>query len=340
MHEGDFRIRRATFDDVPAMQELIATSARGLSGDDYTPAQVEGALRGAFGVDTQLLRDGTYFVIEAGERLAGCGGWSRRRTLFGSDTRADRDASELDPAADAARIRAFFIHPDFARRGLGTRLLERCERDATAHGFRRLELMATLPGVRLYAARGYQAEQPVDWPLDGADGGLTIRFLPMSKPVVPPYRVERASEAAAAAILGLQKRAYESEARLYDDWSLPPLTQTLESLRAEFTHCMVFQAIDGGSLLGSVRAREIDGTCHVGRLIVEPAHQGRGIGTRLLREVEAAFPRARRFELFTGSRSEANIRLYERLGYTRFREQTLSPAVTLVYLEKPREHPR
>jgi GNAT superfamily N-acetyltransferase len=129
-----FTIRRAGFADVPALQSLIATSARALSRDDYTPAQIEGALRGAFGVDTQLIRDGSYFVIESGDRLAGCGGWSRRRTLFGSDARADRDATELDPAKDAAKIRAFFIHPDFARRGLGTRLLERCEYDAVAYG--------------------------------------------------------------------------------------------------------------------------------------------------------------------------------------------------------------
>ncbi len=128
------------------MGTLIAASARELSRDDYTPEQVEGALRGAFGIDTQLIRDGSYFVIEAEGRLAGCGGWSRRRTLFGSDARAGRDATELDPARDAAKIRAFFIHPDFARRGLGTLLLERCEQDAMAHGFTRFELMAHVAG--------------------------------------------------------------------------------------------------------------------------------------------------------------------------------------------------
>lgn len=334
MSAGIFTIRRASPADIPALQELIATSARGLSQDDYTPAQIEGALRGAFGVDTQLIRDGSYFVIEAGKRLAGCGGWSRRRTLFGSDARADRDASELDPARDAAKIRAFFIHPDFARRGLGTRLLERCEHDAIAHGFTSLEMMATLPGVRLYAARGYRGASPVDWPLGD---GLTIRFLPMSKPAPEyPYRIARAGVEDAAAILALQKLAYESEARLYDDWQLPPLTQTLDSLQAEFASALVLEALDGERLVGAVRARETEGTCHVGRLIVSPQLQGRGIGTRLLRSVEAAFPLVQRFELFTGSRSESNIRLYERLGYRRLREQVLSPAVTLVFMEKRR----
>lgn len=331
--DAGFNLRRARLEDVPALKDLIAVSARALS-PDYTPEQVEAALRGAFGVDTQLIRDGSYYVIQAGERLAGCGGWSRRRTLFGSDARADRDATELDPAIDAARIRAFFVHPDFARRGLGAQLLERCERDATAHGFRRLELMATLPGVRLYAARGYSGTAPVDWPL-GA--GVTIRFLPMAKTAPSPsFDISRARLDDAAAILELQKLAYQSEARLYDDWQLPPLTQSLDSLRAEFAGGVVLKAADGARLVGSVRAREADGTCHVGRLIVSPGLQGQGLGTRLMRAVEAEFPGVTRFELFTGSRSEANIRLYERLGYQRCREQVLSPAVTLVYLEKLR----
>jgi len=329
-----FRIRRARMADIPALDALIAASARGLSGGDYTAEQVEGALRGAFGVDTQLIRDGSYFVIEAGARFAGCGGWSRRRTLFGSDARAGRDASELDPATDAAKIRAFFIHPDFARRGLGTTLLSFCERDAAAHGFRRLEMMATLPGIRLYAARGYSGKDYVDWPL--ADG-LSIRFLPMNKTAPPfPQRIEVAGVEDAAEILGLQKLAYESEARLYDDWSIPPLVQTLESLQSEFAASRVLKAVDCARIVGSVRAREADGVCHVGRLIVAPDFQGSGIGTRLLRSIEAEFPAVRRFELFTGSRSESNIRLYERLGYRRQREQVISPSVTLVFMEKTR----
>jgi GNAT superfamily N-acetyltransferase len=164
--------------DLPALGPLIAASARQLSRGDYTPEQVEGALRGAFGTDTQLIRDGTYFVIEVDGELAGCGGWSRRRTLFGSDARPGRDAAELDPAKDAAKIRAFFIHPNFARRGLGTLMLDHCEQDAMAHGFKRFELMGTLPGVRLYAARGYQAGERFDWPLGD---GLVIPFVPMTK---------------------------------------------------------------------------------------------------------------------------------------------------------------
>lgn len=320
--------------DLASLGPLIAASARELSRDDYTPAQVEGALRGAFGTDTQLIRDGSYFVIEAEGRLAGCGGWSRRRTLFGSDARTGRDATELDPASDAAKIRAFFIHPDFARQGLGSAMLERCEQDAMAHGFTRFELMGTLPGVRLYAARGYRAGERIEWPLGD---GLAIPFIPMSKDAgPPPYRIVRASPEDAEAILELQKLAYESEARLYDDWTLPPLTQTLPDLRDEFSTSVVLKAVDRDRLAGAVRARATDGRCEIGRLIVRPELQGRGVGMMLMRHIEAAFPQVRAYELFTGSRSEGNIRLYERLGFRRIREQVLSRAVTLVFLEKLR----
>jgi GNAT superfamily N-acetyltransferase len=174
----DYALRRATSADLGELETLIAESARALGADDYTAAQIEGALRGAFGVDTQLIRDGTYFVVEHRRDLVGCGGWSRRKTLFGGDARADRDTGELDPATDAAKIRAFFVRPDSARRGIGTAILAHCERDAMAHGFTRFELMATLPGVRLYTARGYVAADPIAWPI-GA--GLTIEFVPMCK---------------------------------------------------------------------------------------------------------------------------------------------------------------
>ncbi|HLQ13555.1 MAG TPA: GNAT family N-acetyltransferase [Steroidobacteraceae bacterium] len=174
----DHILRPATLSDLAALGALIALSARTLGARDYSSAQIEGALRGAFGVDTQLIRDGTYFVVEHRGQLVGCGGWSRRRTLFGGDARPDRDASELDPRQDAAKIRAFFVHPDFARRGLGESILERCEQEAQAHGFTRFELMSTLPGIKFYAAHGYVAGEQTQWPLGP---GLTIDFLPMAK---------------------------------------------------------------------------------------------------------------------------------------------------------------
>ena len=174
----NFTMRCATRNDIPGLEDLIRLSAVQLGASDYTIEQIEGALRGAFGVDTQLIDDGTYFVASIGGRLVACGGWSRRRTLFGGDGRSDRDASPLDSKTDAARIRAFFVHPEFARRGLGRVLVDRCESAAVAEGFRHAELMAPLPGVRLYAACGYVAGAPVEYPLPA---GGTIRFVPMRK---------------------------------------------------------------------------------------------------------------------------------------------------------------
>jgi GNAT superfamily N-acetyltransferase len=174
-----FQLRKAIHADRPALQILIARSARELGGQDYRPEQIEGALRGAFGVDTQLIDDGTYFVVEGDGRLVGCGGWSRRRTLFGGDAHAERDGQELNPATDAAKIRAFFVDPDYARRGIGKALLERCESEARAHGFTRFELMGTLPGVRLYRALGYVGTEQVEYPVAP---GTSIEFVPMHKP--------------------------------------------------------------------------------------------------------------------------------------------------------------
>ncbi|MGO9989077.1 MAG: GNAT family N-acetyltransferase [Steroidobacteraceae bacterium] len=174
-------LRTAAHADIPMLEELIARSARGLSSADYRRSQIEGALRGAFGVDTQLLNDQTYFVAEDDGLPAGCGGWSFRATLFGGDARAGRDSTPLDPRTQAAKIRAFFVDPAKARRGIGSLLLDRCEREARARGFLRVELMATLPGVRLYAARGYVGSAPVRYDLGC---GESIEFVPMRKELI------------------------------------------------------------------------------------------------------------------------------------------------------------
>ncbi|MCY0386834.1 GNAT family N-acetyltransferase [Robbsia sp. Bb-Pol-6] len=148
-------IRLARLDDVPAIMGLIEASVRELQAEDYTPEQREGALGAVFGVDRQLIRDGTYYVAEVDGELVGCGGWSRRKTLFGADAAAQRDDSALVPGVDPARIRAFFISPRYARRGLGTRLLAGCEGAAREFGFTELQLGATLTGLKLYARYGY-----------------------------------------------------------------------------------------------------------------------------------------------------------------------------------------
>jgi GNAT superfamily N-acetyltransferase len=177
-------LRKATLADIPALNALIARSARGLSAEDYRAAQIEGALRGAFGVDSQLLADETYFVVEDAGQIVGCGGWSFRSTLFGGDARAGRDSSILDPGTQAAKIRAFFVDPSHARRGIGSLLLDHCEQQARARGYMGVELMATLPGVKLYAARGYVGSAAVHFDV-GSDE--TIEFIPMHKTLQPGY---------------------------------------------------------------------------------------------------------------------------------------------------------
>ncbi len=175
------RLRPALPADVPALEALIAVSARGLSRDDYSETEIEALVAHVFGVDSELVGDGTHLMIEVEGRPVACGGWSRRRTLFGGDRYADRESGFLDPAVDAAKIRAFFVHPDFARQGLGTRLLNACEQAARAAGFTCMEMMATLPGVKLYRALGYAGDAPqiLDLP-----NGVTVTFVPMSKTIV------------------------------------------------------------------------------------------------------------------------------------------------------------
>ena len=156
-------IRKATIDDRSAIEQLIVQSVRGLSRDDYNERQIELSIRSVFGVDTDLILDDTYFVAVFEDEIIGCGGWSRRKTLYGASSYASsRDAGELDPSIDAAKIRAFFIAPDWARKGVGTAILEACETEARSFGFRRAEMMATLPGVKLYEVRGYRGDERVD----------------------------------------------------------------------------------------------------------------------------------------------------------------------------------
>ncbi|HEY6148272.1 MAG TPA: GNAT family N-acetyltransferase, partial [Thermoanaerobaculia bacterium] len=147
-----------------SLRGLIRESVVGLGSRDYSDEQIASALTHLFGVDTRLIDDGTYFVVEEPGRSApvACGGWSRRRTLFGGDQYGDRSDDRLDPGAEAARIRAFFVHPDRARRGIGAMLIEACERAARDEGFRRMELMATLTGIPLYERRGFVAREPVE----------------------------------------------------------------------------------------------------------------------------------------------------------------------------------
>jgi GNAT superfamily N-acetyltransferase len=181
------QIRLAEARDIPSLRELIEASVRRLQAGDYSAAQLENALQTVYGVDTQLISDGTYFAAEeteltAAPLLVGCGGWSKRKTLYGGDhwkeLTPENEDSLLDPATEAAKIRAFFVHPAWARRGIGGMILEACETAARAAGFRRLEMGATLTGVPFYRAKGYVELEASEVPLES---GLTLPIMRMGK---------------------------------------------------------------------------------------------------------------------------------------------------------------
>ena len=178
----NFRLRKVVRDDVPRLREEIEASVRGLQAKDYTPAQIEGALQSVYGVDTQLIADGTYFAVESPDdgEIVACGGWSKRKTLYGGDQFHGREDSLLDPRQDAAKIRAFFVHPRWARRGLGSVILEACESAAIAKGFTRLEMGATLSGIPFYRAKGYAEIENQSVPLAN---GEALPIVRMSKEV-------------------------------------------------------------------------------------------------------------------------------------------------------------
>jgi GNAT superfamily N-acetyltransferase len=186
-----WHIRAAREEDIPALHALIEASVRGLQADDYTPAQIAGALGTVLGLDTQLIRDRTYFLVETSEdenspigtkTLAGCGGWSKRKTLFGSDNASVREPELLDPAIDAAKVRAIFVHPSFARRGLGSLILAHVEAEAAAAGFRHYEMGSTLTGVPLYTLKGYVAIERIAVPLHNGEALPIVKMVKMIKP--------------------------------------------------------------------------------------------------------------------------------------------------------------
>jgi GNAT superfamily N-acetyltransferase len=173
-------LRLATDADVPAIRALIQASVRGLSASYYTAEQIDESLVSVFGVDSQLLADQTYFVIESGGVIAASGGWSKRATLYGGDQTKGEVDPLLDPAVDAARIRAFYVAPDFARRGLARQLYAACELAAVAAGFRRFRLGATLPGVPLYEALGFTGATRVAAPMRN---GLVLPVVRMERTI-------------------------------------------------------------------------------------------------------------------------------------------------------------
>ncbi len=173
----NFHLRSARQEDVPLLQQLIDASVRGLQAGDYTAVQIDLALKTVYGVDSQLIADGSYFVVETeGGEIVGCGGWSKRKTLYGGDQFGGREDSLLDPRRDAAKIRAFFVRPDYARHGIGSIILRACEDAARASGFRRMEMGATWSGVAFYEAKGYARMEELEVPLGGGEALPIVRM--------------------------------------------------------------------------------------------------------------------------------------------------------------------
>lgn len=174
----DWRPRLAREDDIPALELLVPVSVRALQALHYSPAQMEAALGPVFGVDCQLIHDGTYFVVERDAQIVGCGGWSRRRSLYGGDHHRTQPDPALDLERDSARVRAFFVHPLWARRGIGRSIMALCEQAIIAAGFRRVEIVATLAGEPLYAAFGYAIVERYKIAMTG---GLSLPVVRMTK---------------------------------------------------------------------------------------------------------------------------------------------------------------
>jgi predicted N-acetyltransferase YhbS len=171
-------LRLAQESDLSALEALIPLSVRTLQARYYSPAQMDAALGPVFGVDRQLLRDGTYFVAERDGAIVGCGGWSRRRSLYGGDSGREREDALLDPQRDAARVRAFFVHPAWSRCGIGRSIMTACEQAIIEAGFRTVDIVATLAGEPLYASFGYAVVDRYDIALAG---GLMLPAVRMTK---------------------------------------------------------------------------------------------------------------------------------------------------------------
>jgi len=311
-------LRVARADDVPRLRALVVASARALSEGFYTPAQVEAALDHVLGVDTRLVADGTYYVIEAGGELAAAGGWSARRTLFGADAQAGRDATMLDPATEPARIRAFFVHPAWARRGLARRLFDACERAARDAGFRAFELMATLPGVPLYTALGFAAQEPVEVPLPG---GLLLPGLRMTRPIAPD------DDVAIAPLADRPQLVLPLAGLLHEEWRDFYAPRTADDVAEEYLRPalrrdrlpIALVALHGDAPVGTITLRGDSITTHphlgpwLAAFLVRAEHRGRGVGLRLIAAAEAEARRLGIGRLYAGSGRAAP--LFERAGW-------------------------
>ena len=340
----DVRIRDGTPDDAPALAPLLVEVNdlhaaahpevfRRAPADEATVAY----LRALIAQDQSR----TFVAERAGAPIGYL--WARLLEAPPLPILTPRRYAEIDTLVVAASSR---------RLGVGHALMEAAHSWAAAHGIDRVHLTVyalNRSAIRFYERLGYVTVRCAMWcslsrtpqARDSHPSAETDRRDARATPDLPAPNVtiQPARPADAEQILKLQYLCYQPEAARYDDWTLPPLTQSLPDLLADFATHRILAARLGDEIVGSVRAHLNAGTCTIGRLIVHPRLQGRGLGTRLLRAIERHHPTAHRFELFTGARSEGNLRLYHRLGYTEFRRETISPQIELVYLEKRQTNP-
>ena len=252
MTSAGLNIRVATMADVPVLEQLIIASVRGLNAGRYTQAEMDAALAGVFGVDTQLIADGTYYVIDGPAGPAAAGGWSARRTLYGGDKMKGLADPRLNPRTEPARIRAFFVHPAWSRRGLARQLYAECEQSARAAGFRGFELMATLPGEPLYVALGFSVVERVVVAVAGVDVSFTRMARAFMVSGAEPSGIRSGSlllipnalDATRAFIAGMNA---SQRAELSPDWTARVASGTADAWTLGYT----MQLLDTGVTVGT-----------------------------------------------------------------------------------------
>lgn len=328
-------LRPARMTDVPELKDLIERSARALSVGYYSETQIESAVRFVFGVDSSLLADGTYYVALEGDTLVGCGGWSKRGTLYGGDQRPMGAADLLDPKKDAARIRAFFVSPGHARKGIGRILLDECERAARAAGFQELELMATLPGVPLYEACGFHETARMT---DILPDGIAIEFVRMTRLLDLEIRAARLEDAEAIGRIHVDswRATYRG---LMPDLVLDRLDV---SKRAAFwrqilssPHWPVYVVDEAGSVMGFCSiapANDPDLDSHVVAqlmaIYLDPGACHKGYGRQLCEQAMAEAVRrgCTSMALWVLEANAGARAFYEKLGFAADGERKIDPA--------------
>ena len=322
-------IRLATEADVPELERLILHSVRELQAHCYSQAQMDAAMGAVFGVDRQLIRDGTYFVIERDGIILGCGGWSRRKAVFGGDQDRVGESELIDPNSEPARIRAFFVHPDWARRGVGSAILQACEEAIRAAGFDHVTMVATLAGEPLYARFGYVVEERYEVPMRD---GLTLPVVRMYKNL-PHAMSSDISKATIQDLPDLLSLVHDCVAAMraagIEQWdevypSADNITAdiaagTLDVLRADgdIVACIVVDQNYDPLWQGLDWSTDSEPAAAVHRLMVHPSQQGRGLAKQLMLHAEAVarFRGCRSIRLDTFLQNPAAMALYPRLGY-------------------------